>query len=79
MIAVLLNMNDVRLGWTHVPDDCRLLQFGGAYFVRTTDTAVMEDPPAETGVVFQATEMHVFAKIDHYFPTSNFSKWQGTR
>lgn len=74
MIAVLINMTDVRLGHVRVSDDTHLIQFGGGYFVRTTDTAVMEEAPSETGVVFAAATCQVIVDLDLYKPTRNFSK-----
>jgi hypothetical protein len=73
MIAVLINTADVRLGHTRMPDACRLIQFGGAYFVRTTDTAVMPEG-GELGVVFVAAEIYVESALDVFEPTRNFSK-----
>jgi hypothetical protein len=79
MIAVLITGASVRLGQTRMPDNCRLIHFGGTYFVRTSETAVLDDANVETGVVFEAAEAHCEITLDVFKPTSNYSKRQGER
>lgn len=72
MIAVFINSAGIRLGHHRVSDVCRLIHFGGGYFVRTDEEAVLDD--GGRGTVFVGTEMHVYDAIDHFEPTHNFNR-----
>lgn len=66
MIAVLFNFGNLRLGEINVANDCRILKFGGGYFVRIDTMS-----PTESGVegwTFVQSLIDVRSKLDKYKP-----------
>lgn len=70
MRAVLINNASVRLGWKHVADDTRVIEFGGAVFAMVGDgcfDVVLDD--GSTGIAFEQTVIEVVRDLDCFDPT----------
>lgn len=68
MKAVLINDGQVRLGWTRVSHDTRVVEFGGGVFAWTGDTVVLDDSD-ENGIAFEQTIVEVVRDLDYFNPT----------
>lgn len=59
MIAVLFNKKNVRLGTVDCPDDCFIIEYGGAFFARSEIEVITANGGGRAVAYEQSDRFHV--------------------